>query len=308
MSNFARHVLGNPNYKHVRIRGVARNTNQKHLRRLSGIDWSRIDLIYQDLAEECSGLCDGADLVIHGACRTFVNRSISDPQAFFKNNVHATLNLLEDARRHSVPRAISISTDEIYGSIEKGAYSEDAPARPSNVYSSSKLASDGLFQSYATTYGLNTLILRFENLYGPYQLEKVFPVFCKALMEGRKCGVYAPGNHVRQWLEISDGCSGILHMLEQDTKPADIFHIAGARELKNLDLARMIVSCFGFVDAPDDHIELIDASTIRAGHDQRYSLDTTKIQATGWQAMVPLEEGIPRTVQWYRDHYLDWLA
>lgn len=303
MSGFVRHALSSHVSKGIRIRGVARGTNQKHLRRLAdSFDDSRFELIYTDLASEAGGLCDGVDIVLHGAARTFVDRSIKDPAPFTKNNVDSTLNILEDARKYGVKKFILCSTDEVLGSIRNGAHREDAAPNPSNPYAASKLACEGLCQSYAKTYGLNTLILRFENVYGPYQgSEKVIPTFCRSLMNGDKCPVYGKGDHVRQWLHLDDCIAGIMHLAKHATEPGEIFHVAGNRCLTNAELAKMIVASFG-LSPVEDFIRFIDDTKIRPGHDFRYALCTDKIKATGWSAQVELDRGIPEAAEWYRNN------
>lgn len=302
MSGFVRRVLSDPKLSHWRIRGVSRSTNQKHLERVADVlGRHRFELLYTDLANEASGLCAGIDVVLHGAARTYVDRSIIDPTSFVRNNIDSTLNILDDARRNNVRKFILCSTDEVLGSIREGEYREDAPPNPSNPYSASKLASEALCHAWARTYGMNTLITRFENVYGIYQApEKVIPTFCRALLQGDKCPVYGKGDHVRQWLHLDDCVSGIVHLINFVTEPTEIFHVAGRRPLPNLDLAKAIIKCFKFKEPPENFIRFVDDSKIRPGHDFRYALCTDKINKTGWTAKVELEEGIEKTVNWYQ--------
>lgn len=304
MSGFIRRVMNDSNFSNLIVRGVARIPNQKHLQRLEGFN---PEVICADLAEEASGLCDGVDIVLHGAARTFVNRSILDPDSFVRNNVLSTINILEDARRYNVKKFILCSTDEVLGSIKEGSYTEEAAPNPGNPYSSSKLACEGLCQSYARTYGLNTLILRFENVYGKFQgPEKVIPTFCRSLIDGDKCPVYGKGDHVRQWLHLDDCINGILHLMNYDTVPGEIYHVAGNRCLTNLELAVAIIDCFQLPGEPVEHIRFVDDSVIRPGHDFRYALSTEKIRRTGWSAHIDVNDGIAGAVDWYKANPL-WL-
>lgn len=299
MSGFVRRVMGRAALDNNSLRGVTRTTNPKHMDRLEG---AKPEIVCVDLAEEASGLCDGVDIVLHGAARTFVNRSILDPASFMRNNFLSTMNILEDARRYKVKKFILCSTDEVLGSIKEGSYREDAAPNPSNPYAASKLAAEGICQSYTRTYGLNTLILRFENVYGKWQgPEKVIPTFCRALSDGGKCPVYGKGDHVRQWLHLDDCVNGILHLMNYDTAPGEIYHVAGNRCLTNLELANLVVSSFGF-ENPADHIRFVDDSIIRPGHDFRYALCTDKIKSTGWSATIEVSDGIRQSVEWYRKH------
>jgi dTDP-glucose 4,6-dehydratase len=310
MSGFVRKLLTDPSTSDWSVRGVARGTNQRHTERLAGFlhGHPQFEFIHTDLAEEASGLCDGVDVVLHGAARTFVDRSIRDPEPFVKNNVLSTIKILEDARRYGVKKFMLCSTDEVLGSIKTGSYKEDAPPSPSNPYASSKLAAEGLCQSYAKTYGLNTLIMRFENVYGQMQgPEKVIPTFCRALSSGGKCPVYGNGDHVRQWLHLDDCVAGIVHLMELDTVPGEIFHVAGQKCLTNLELAKSIIRCFKFKEPPENFIRFIDDTKIRPGHDFRYALCTDKINRTGWNSRVELEEGIAETVSWYQGNR-GWLS
>lgn len=285
------------------IRALARNSSQKHFQRLT---YPVPDLVYGDLTGDINGLCEGVDTVIHAAALTYVDRSILSPSPFIQNNIIGTFNLLEDARRYGVKRFIQISTDEVLGPILEGAHKEDAPTNPSNPYSASKAGAEALCIAYARTFGLNTLIIRFENLYGPFQHpQKVIPTFSKALMHGEKMPVYGDGGHSRTWLHLSDAVEGILHLLNLNTSAGEIFHVAGGQELTNLDLAEMVADCF---QVPfEDSIRYVDDRNIRPGHDRRYCLDTTKIKASGWVPRIHLADGIAETVAWYRKTP-DWLT
>ncbi len=294
------------------IRAFTHHTSEKNLLRLTldpGVarkgEGGRVELIYGDLADTL-GLCEGVDTVVHFAAKTFVDQSILDPRPFLESNVIGTFNLLEDARRYDVKKFIQVGTDEVYGSILEGAYTEDAPLNPTNPYSASKAAGDTLAISYAHTYGVNTVITRTENNYGPWQHpQKVFPTFVRKLLAGQKLPLYGDGKHVRQWLWVDDHVDALLHLLRTPTSAGSIYHIAGAQELENLELARRIIEVRfdlawkkGNYDF-DSLIEFIPDEKVRPGHDRRYALDSSKLQATGWEPKVSLDTGIRRAVSWY---------
>jgi dTDP-glucose 4,6-dehydratase len=261
------------------------------------------------LLEDISGVCEGVDWVVNFAAKTFVDHSIRDPEPFVQSNVVGTIRLLEEARRQKVKRFIQVSTDEVYGSILKGAYGEAAPINPSNVYAASKAGADALAIAYARTFGLHTIITRTENNYSTHQHpQKVIPAFVKALLAGKPVPVYGDGLHVRQWLHVSDHCSAIRMLLETDqAPPGSVWHVAGNQELTNIDLARRIIAAFPLDGPVEDFIQYVPDHDIRPGHDRRYALSTEKITALGWKPVVPLEKGIPETVAWYRNNP-DWLT
>ena len=295
------------------IRAFTHHTSEKNLLRLTldprvarKGEGGRVELIYGDLSDTL-GLCEGVDTVVHFAAKTFVDQSILDPRPFLESNVIGTFNLLEDARRYDVKKFIQVGTDEVYGSILEGAYKEDAPLNPTIPYPASKAAGDTLAISYAHTYGVNTVITRTENNYGPWQHpQKVFPTFVRKLLEGQKLPLYGDGKHVRQWLWVDDHVDALLHLLRTPTTPGSIYHIAGAQELENLELARRIIIVsykkLGWEGKGDSLIEFIPDEKTRPGHDRRYALDSSKLQATGWAPKVSLDTGIEKAVQWYLDN------
>lgn len=271
------------------------------------LNCGRLEIIYSDLLGDISGICEGVDYVVHAAAKTFVDHSIRDPRPFFETNVMGTLNILEDARRHGVKKFLQVSTDEVYGSIAEGAYKEDAKIAPSNPYSASKAAADAIVQSYATTYGMNTVITRTENNYGPYQHpQKALPTFVRKLAKQEKIPVYGDGGHVRQWLWVEDHVDAIALLLTTNTVPGEIFHVAGNCEVTNLELAHRIIGTMaGKLDKKltdeeyADHIEFIDDSKIRPGHDRRYALNSDKLRMLGWTPQMSLEDGLARAVAFY---------
>lgn len=311
-SAFVRRVFdaGSPFAEAVKgwtIVGLARNSDQGNLRRLNNADVrsaqesGKLRVVYGDILGDVSGLCEGADAVVHFAAKTFVDHSIRDARPFVESNVLGTLNMLEDARRNRVKRWIQIGTDEVYGSILEGAYTEDSRLNPTNPYSASKAGADALAICYAHTYGLHTTVTRTENNYGPFQhRQKVLPTFVRSALKGDPLPVYGDGQHARQWLWMDDHVDAILTLLTSEYEPGQIFHVAGSHEMKNLDLAKMVLKTLG---KPETQIKFIEDHHIRPGHDRRYALDSGKIRkAFGWDAKVTPDVGIPAAVRWYAEN------
>jgi dTDP-glucose 4,6-dehydratase len=243
---------------------------------------------------------DGVDAIVNFAAETHVDRSISGPEAFVETNVRGSLVLLEAARTRGVSRYVQISTDEVYGSIAEGSFTEESPIVPSSPYSASKAGGDLLVQSYFHTYGLETVICRGSNNYGPYQYpEKLIPLMVLNALHGDKLPVYGDGLNVRNWLYVEDFGRGISHVLAHGA-PGEIYNVGGPSEATNIDVVREILHQTG---NDESLIEYIDD---RPGHDRRYSLGSEKVRALGWEAQVSFEDGLKRTVDWYRDNTTWW--
>ena len=280
------------------IIGVARNSDQRKFRRLESIkDNPNFRLIFKDLVrDDISGLLEFIDVVVHFAASTFVDHSIKDPSSFIQSNIVGTYKLLEEARKYKPKLFIQISTDEVYGAILKGSYREDARLNPSNPYSATKAAGDALVTAYHNTYGLDTIITRTENVYGPYQHpQKALPTFCRYALENKPLPVYGDGRHSRQWLHVEDKCSALRLLIEKG-RVGEIYHIAGAQELMNLDLAKKVLR---ILNKPEDQIKFIDDRNIRPGHDRRYALSNEKIYSLGWRPKWSLDKGLENVVKWY---------
>jgi dTDP-glucose 4,6-dehydratase len=241
----------------------------------------------------------GADAVVNFAAETHVDRSIAEPDAFVRTHSQGTYVLLEAAREAGV-RYLQVSTDEVYGSIEEGSFTEQSPLQPSSPYSATKAGADLLVASYFHTFGLETVICRGSNNYGPYQYpEKLIPLMVLNALHGDKLPVYGDGQQVRNWLYVEDFARGIGHVLEHGV-PGEVYNVGGPDEEANLDVVRRIVSLTGNEES------LIEYVTDRPGHDRRYSLGSEKVRALGWSAQVRFEEGLERTVAWYRDNQEWW--
>ena len=250
-------------------------------------------------ADSVAEAAEGVDAIVNFAAETHVDRSIAEPEAFITTHGMGTYVLLEEARRRSL-RYVQVSTDEVYGSIEEGSFTEESPLRPSSPYSASKAGADLLVQSYRHTYGLEALICRGSNNYGPYQYpEKLIPLMVLNALHGDKLPVYGDGQQVRNWIYVEDFARGIGTVLERGVH-GEVYNVGGPDEAPNLDVVHKIVEYTGQDES------LIEYVTDRPGHDRRYSLASEKVRALGWEARVRFAEGLKLTVDWYRDNTAWW--
>jgi dTDP-glucose 4,6-dehydratase len=242
---------------------------------------------------------EGVDAIVNFAAETHVDRSIAEPEAFITTHGMGTYVLLEEARRRSL-RYVQVSTDEVYGSIEEGSFTESSPLQPSSPYSASKAGADLLVQSYRHTYGLEALICRGSNNYGPYQYpEKLIPLMILNALHGDPLPVYGDGMQVRNWLYVEDFGRGIGHALAHGAA-GEVYNVGGPDECPNIDVVKRIVELTGNDESPIEYV------TDRPGHDRRYSLASEKLRALGWEAQMRFAEGLERTVDWYRDNTAWW--
>ena len=242
---------------------------------------------------------EGVDAVVNFAAETHVDRSITEPDAFVRTHAVGTFVLLEAARERGV-RYLQVSTDEVYGSIEEGSFTESSLLDPSSPYSATKAGADLLVGSYHQTYGLETLICRGSNNYGPYQYpEKLIPLMVLNALAGDRLPVYGDGMNVRNWLFVEDFVSAIGHVLDHGV-PGETYNVGGPDECPNIVVVRRILELCGRDES------LISYVTDRPGHDRRYSLGSEKVRALGWSAATRFEQGLERTVDWYRDNAWWW--
>ena len=242
---------------------------------------------------------EGCDAIVNFAAETHVDRSITGPEAFIMTNMQGTHVLLEAARSGGL-RYLQVSTDEVYGSIEEGAFTESSPLAPSSPYSATKTGADLLVSSYFHTYGLETVICRGSNNYGPYQYpEKMVPLMILNALAGDPLPVYGDGRNVRNWLFVEDFAHGIGHALVRG-EPGEVYNCGGPDECENLEVVERIVELCGADES------LIEFVTDRPGHDRRYSLSCEKLGALGWTPRTRFAEGLALTVQWYRDNSWWW--
>jgi dTDP-glucose 4,6-dehydratase len=246
-----------------------------------------------------TGALEGMDAVVNFAAETHVDRSIAEPDAFVRTHALGTHMLLEAARAAGA-RYVQVSTDEVYGSIEDGTFTEESPLAPSSPYSATKAGADLLVWSYFHTYGMETLICRGSNNYGPYQYpEKLIPLMVLNALHGDGLPVYGDGQQVRNWIHATDFARGIGHVLDHGV-PGEVYNVGGPDECPNLDVVRRII---GLTGAGEDLIEYVPD---RPGHDRRYSLSSDKVRALGWEPRVRFEEGLAETVEWYRENRWWW--
>ncbi|HQI55342.1 MAG TPA: dTDP-glucose 4,6-dehydratase, partial [Methanothrix soehngenii] len=248
-----------------------------------------------------SSLVEKADLVVNFAAETHVDRSISRPDSFLHSNVNGVFCLLEAIRDHNPSvRYVQISTDEVYGDILRGSSTEDSTLRPSSPYSASKAAGDVFVLAYARTYGLEAMITRCTNNYGPYQFpEKLIPKTIIRAKEGLKIPIYGTGENVRDWIYVTDHCRAVEQVLNRGRR-GEIYNISAGEERTNLFIAKFILEMLG---KSEDQIEFVED---RPGHDARYSLDSSRIRKElGWRPERSFEEGLQTTVEWYLQNP-DW--
>ncbi|MGY6656066.1 dTDP-glucose 4,6-dehydratase [Amycolatopsis sp. TRM77291] len=246
-------------------------------------------------------LMRGIDLVVHFAAESHVDRSIAGAADFVLTNVLGTQTLLQAALEAEVGKFVHVSTDEVYGSIDKGSWDEDHALEPNSPYSASKASSDLLARSFFRTHGLPVCVTRCSNNYGPYQFpEKVIPLFVTNLLDGKKVPLYGDGLNVRDWLHVDDHCNGI-QLVADGGRPGEVYNIGGGTELTNRELTERLLDAVG---AGWDSVEpVVD----RKGHDRRYSVDITKIsRELGYAPRKSFEDGLAETVAWYSGNRSWW--
>jgi dTDP-glucose 4,6-dehydratase len=239
------------------------------------------------------------EAIVNFAAETHVDRSIAGPEAFTITNMLGTHVLLEAARERGL-RYLQVSTDEVYGSIDKGSFTESSPLAPSSPYSATKTGADLLVASYFHTYGLETVICRGSNNYGPYQYpEKLIPLMILNALAGDRLPVYGDGRNVRNWLFVEDFGGGIGHALAHGA-PGEAYNCGGPDECENIAVVHRVLELCGADES------LIEYVTDRPGHDRRYSLSSDKLRTLGWEPQVRFAEGLERTVDWYRENAWWW--
>jgi len=251
----------------------------------------------RDLVRE---LAQGCDAIVNFAAESHVDRSIADQEAFARTHVIGTGVLLDAAREAGVGRYVQVSTDEVYGSIASGSFTEESPLNPSSPYSATKTAGDLLVSAHVHTYGIHASICRGSNNYGPRQYpEKLIPLCLLNALAGDRIPVYGDGMQVRNWLFMEDFARAIDLVLLRG-EPGEVYNVGGPDEEANIVLVRRLLELAGRDESLIEHV------TDRPGHDRRYSLASDKVRALGWEPRVHLEEGLPLTVDWYRDNEWWW--
>jgi dTDP-glucose 4,6-dehydratase len=248
-----------------------------------------------------SELAEGSDAIVNFAAESHVDRSIADQDAFARTHVIGTSVLLDAARERGVARYLQVSTDEVYGSIPQGSFTESSPLDPSSPYSATKAGGDLLVSAHAHTYGVEAVICRGSNNYGPRQYpEKLIPLCILNALHDDPLPVYGDGRQVRNWLFVEDFARAIHAVLERG-RAGEAYNVGGPDECENIDVVRRILDLTGLDESLIEHVK------DRPGHDRRYSLSSEKLQGElGWEAQVRFEEGLARTVDWYRDNEPWW--
>jgi dTDP-glucose 4,6-dehydratase len=283
-SNFVRHFLAeHPDGSVVVLDKLTYAGRMESLQDL--MTYERLEFLQGDISDPVAvrGALEACDAIINFAAESHVDRSIEQPGHFIQTDVYGTYVLLEEARRAGVGRYVQISTDEVYGSIDDGSFTESSPLDPSSPYSASKAGGDLVVSAYCHTFGMDAVICRSSNNYGPYQYpEKLIPLCVLNALHGDPLPVYGDGMQVRNWLHVRDNCRGLDAVLRKG-KAGETYNIGG----------------------PDE--SLIEHVKDRLGHDRRYSLDSAKLEADlGWQAEIRFEDGLRETVEWYRDNGWWW--
>ena len=303
--NFVRYLLENePEVTVVNVDALTYSGNLSSLADCLADD--RHVFVRADITdrERMADLFDEQDVggVINFAAESHVDRSITDPGIFVKTNVLGTDVLLSEARRKGVRRFLQVSTDEVYGSLgAEGYFREDTQLSPNSPYSASKAGADHLVHAYHHTFGLDTVITRCSNNYGPYQFpEKMIPLMINNARNDKPLPVYGDGGNVRDWLFVGDHCAAIWAAY-QGGRAGEVYNVGGNNERTNLEVVKRILECLG---KPESLISFVKD---RPGHDRRYAIDAGKMRRElGWSPTVDFESGIESTIQWYLDH-ADWL-
>jgi dTDP-glucose 4,6-dehydratase len=296
-SAYVRHRLAaNPGDE---VRVLDKLTYAGRRENLEGIEGC--ELLVGDIADAdaVAGAIEGCDALVNIAAESHVDRSIETPGEFIQTDVFGTYVLLE-AARHAGIRHLQISTDEVYGSIAEGSFTEASPLEPSSPYSASKAGGDLLVSAYRNTYGTEALIVRGSNNYGPRQYpEKLIPLCILNALAGDPLPVYGDGLQVRNWLWVEDFAAAIDVVLEHG-EPGEAYNVGGPDERPNIEVVRAILELTGRDESLIEHV------SDRLGHDRRYSLGSEKARALGWEPQVRFDDGIARTVDWYRENEAWW--
>ncbi|MFA6169560.1 MAG: dTDP-glucose 4,6-dehydratase [Candidatus Margulisiibacteriota bacterium] len=304
-SNFIRYILAN--YSEVEVVNFDKLTYAGNLENLCDLDRDpRYTFVKGDICDPVAvdkavAKLGPGGVIVNFAAETHVDRSIVDPGAFIQTDVYGTMVLLEAVRKHKIARYLHISTDEVYGSRDRGSFNEASPLQPNSPYAASKAGGDLLVRSYCRTYEIPALITRSSNNYGPYQYpEKLIPLFITNLLEKKKVPLYGDGKNVRDWLHVEDNCAAIALVLQKG-KSGEIYNIGGGNERQNLEITGLILEALDL-----DPKKWVEPVKDRPGHDRRYSVDCGKIRRLGWRPAKPFESGLKETIDWYRENRKWW--
>ena len=300
-SNFIKHMLNK--YRGYRIINFDKLTYAGNLKNLADIsDNKNYTFIKGDICDKnaVKKAMKGCNAVVNFAAETHVDRAILDAGSFVKTDVYGTYILLQSAMMHEVKRYIQISTDEVYGSIEKGSFSEGNPLSPRNPYSASKAGADTLALSFFATYNTPVVITRSSNNFGPYQHpEKLIPLFITNLLEDKKVPLYGDGKNVRDWIYVADNCEAI-DLIMHKGKDGEVYNISGGNEKRNIEITKLLLKK---LDKNESYVEYV---ADRLGHDRRYSIDCRKIRKLGWMPRYVFDSALDLTIGWYKNNKLWW--
>jgi dTDP-glucose 4,6-dehydratase len=292
---------GYPGYTDSAVTVLDKLTYAGNLANLAPVQ-GRFAFVHGDICDDrlLADLVPGHDAVVNFAAETHVDRSIAGAAEFVTANVAGVQVLLDACRSASVAKVVHVSTDEVYGSISAGSWTEGAPIDPNSPYAAAKAGGDLIAVAYARTHGLDVSITRCCNNYGPFQYpEKVIPLFATNLLDGKPVPLYGDGQNVRSWIHVDDHCRGVQLVLEKGA-PGRVYHIDGDTELTNRELTAAIL------DACDASWERVVPVTDRKGHDRRYSLDDSLLRSMGYAPRVQFPAGLKATIAWYADNRQWW--
>lgn len=290
-------------YPDIQIVNLDKLTYAGNLENLKGIENdSRYKFIKGDIADEkiVDEAAKNVDVIINYAAETHVDRSILDPKAFITTDVLGTYTLLEAAKKYGIKKYIQISTDEVFGSINNGKFTEESPFEPNSPYAASKAGGDHLCRAYFKTYGTPVIMTHSCNFFGPYQYpEKLIPLFITNLLENKKVPVYGDGQQIREWIFTEDHCRAIDAILQKG-EIGEVYNIGTGNEIPNIEITKILLNELGKDESSIDYVK------DRPGHDRRYAIDSGKLRKLGWQPEVNFEQGIKQTVDWYKQNEQWW--
>lgn len=303
-SHFIKYILEKyPEYEIINFDKLTYAGNPDNLKEVEHN--SRYQFIQGDIshAEDVENVFqnNSFDAIINYAAETHVDRSILDPQAFLKTDVFGTYNLLEATKKFGIKKMIQISTDEVFGSIQEGAFTENSPFAPNSPYAAAKAGGDHLCRAYNETFNLPVIVTHSCNFYGTHHYpEKLIPLFITNLLEDKKVPLYGDGNNVREWIHTSDHCRAVDTILHEG-KVGEVYNIGSGVEKSNLEITKLILENLNY---GEDMIEWVKD---RPGHDRRYAIDHSKLtKELGWEPEKRFEEGIKETIEWYKENEWWW--
>ncbi|MFH1386923.1 MAG: dTDP-glucose 4,6-dehydratase [bacterium] len=303
-SNFIRYIMGkHPDWEVINFDKLTYAGNLDNLIHLSSnpkYSFVQGDICDQKIVEEAVAKLGPDGMIVNFAAETHVDRSIMSAGSFVQTDVYGTYTLLEAVKKYGVKRYLHISTDEVYGSIDKGSFTEESTLSPNSPYAASKAGGDLVVRSYFKTFNLPVIITRSSNNYGAYQYpEKVIPFFVTNALQGKKLPLYGDGKNVRDWLYVEDNCEAIDLVLAEG-QVGEVYNIGGGNERQNIEITNFILKELGL------SADFIESVKDRPGHDRRYSIDCSKVGKLGWKPKTNFEAGLAKTIAWYKTNQEWW--